>query len=438
MKYEVKSAGAEDADIKTQIAEALAPAAEAVRALRSKVEDIEASVKKTGTADVITRLEVSNIEAKAFGRIDDLNQKLTAAVEREKELKSDLERVEALLHRANLRGGGDESKSLARDWVDAMRIHFTKPQDMTDAHHKAIAAAAASVKSLGVSPSEAGGFLAPVDFVREILKDVTLLSPMRSLVRVRNTAARSTEIPRRNGRAAARWAGEVETRTETTGLSYGNFDVPNHEIYAMIDISNQMLEDSAFDMETEIREEASDQFAVAEGAAIISGSGVGQPEGLLTASGVGETVSGVATAIGNATVGADALLTLKHSVPSAYAANGRWVFNRATLGAIRKLKDSNGEYLWNIESLGLGQPLTLDGDPFVEAPDMPDIAAGSYPLMYGDFRRAYTLIDRIGMDFLRDPYTKATQGKVGFLFRRRLGGKVSMTSAYRKLKIAAS
>jgi len=202
---------------------------------------------------------------------------------------------------------------------------------------------------------------------------------------------------------------------------------------ALIDISNQMLEDSAFDMEAELRMEASEQFAVAEGAALVSGSGVGKPEGFMAStSGVSTTNSGHAT-----TVTADGLISLKHAVKTAYTANANYVMNRTTLGSVRKLKDGNGNYLWQ-PGIAAGKPNSIDGDPYVELPDMPSEGAGLKPVAYGDFRRGYTLVDRIAMEMLRDPYTQATSGNIRFIFRRRLGGQVTLAEAIRKLKCSAS
>ncbi len=226
-------------------------------------------------------------------------------------------------------------------------------------------------------------------------------------------------------------------KSETTGLAYGLEELQAPEMYALIDITNQMLEDSAFDMEAEIREEASEQFAVKEGAEFISGTGVGEMEGILVNAGLTEAISGSAATIADADGQANGLLTLKYGLKTAYARNANWIMNRTTMGSVRKLKDAEKNYIW-MPGLAQGRPNTIDGDPYVEFPDMPNEAAGAYPIAYGDFRRGYTMVDRIAMEMLRDPYTQATSGAIRFIFRRRVGGKVVLAEAIRKLKCAAA
>jgi HK97 family phage major capsid protein len=226
---------------------------------------------------------------------------------------------------------------------------------------------------------------------------------------------------------------EQGTKSETTGLAYGLEELPLHELYALIDMSNQMLEDTAFDMEAEIRNEAAEQFSVAEGTACVSGSGVGRPEGFLTSPAVGETNSGTAATIADSEGQANGLITLYHALKTPYTRNASFALNRVTLGSVRKLKDSQKNYIW-MPGLANGVPNTILGNPYVEMPDMPNEGAGTFPIVFGDFRRAYTLVDRISMEMLRDPYTQATSGNIRFIFRRRIGGQVTLPEAIRKLK----
>jgi HK97 family phage major capsid protein len=168
----------------------------------------------------------------------------------------------------------------------------------------------------------------------------------------------------------------------------------------------------------------------------VSGNGVGKPEGFLTAAGVTGNNSGSATTIADADGQANGLLTLKYGLKTAYARNAVWALNRTTMGSVRKLKDADKGYIWQ-PGIGAGAPNTIDGDPYVEVPDMPNEGAGLTPIAYGDFARGYTLVDRIQMEMLRDPYTQATGGNVRFIFRRRLGGQVTLAEAIRKLTCAA-
>ena len=152
----------------------------------------------------------------------------------------------------------------------------------------------------------------------DIIKGITLVSPVRSLVSVKPTANKSRMQPKRTGQFAAQWVAEQGTRSETTGLAYGMVEIPTHEMYALIDISHQNLEDSAFDLEAEIRGEAEEQFAVAEGAAVVSGNAIGKPEGWLTNADIASTNSGTAATIADVNGQADGLLTLKYALKSGY------------------------------------------------------------------------------------------------------------------------
>jgi HK97 family phage major capsid protein len=290
------------------------------------------------------------------------------------------------------------------------------------------------LKVLLLSDDTAGGYLAPSEMLHEIIKGEAELSPMRQVARVRQTTARTLEMPRRSGQFSAVWTGEIETRAETEGLAWGLEEIPTHELTAEVYVSQQMLEDSAFDIEIELTEEFAERFAVAEGAAVVAGNGVKKPEGFLDHADVGFTLSGSAAGIADADGGANGLVDLYHGVKTAYARNGTWLLNRFTLGAVRKLKDANDSYIWQ-PGLSAGVANSILGAPYVEVPDMPDVAAAAFPIAFGDWRRAYVIVDRIAMSVLRDPFTRGSQGQVKFLARRRVGGQVVLAEAVRKLKV---
>jgi len=405
-----------------------------------------AEIKKNGVADPVLTDKLSKVEA-SLTKFEDANQKATAAaLEAKKAIEDEKKHVDELEEKLNLlslNGSSDPEKraeelnAKANLWARAVIDAQTKGAvNLSAEQQKVLADVAAEAKSLSVGNDTTGGYLAPAEYVREIIKGVTLVSPVRSLARVRKTAAKSVMIPKRTGQFAAQWVAEQGTKSETDGLRYGMWEIPTHELFALIDISNQNLEDSAFDMAGEISFESTEQFAVAEGAAFVSGNGVGKPLGFLDASsGLGENNSGSAATIADADGQANGLLSLKYALKTAYARNATWALNRTTLGSVRKLKDAQKQYIW-MPGIG-GQPNTIDGDPYVEVPDMPSEGAGTFPIAYGDFARAYTLVDRIAMEMLRDPYTQATSGNIRFIFRRRLGGQVVLAEALRKLKCSA-
>jgi len=397
-------------------------------------------VEEKGAADPLTEEKLAKIE-QDLAKFEDLNQKLTeaekkahAADEDRKELKSQLDRIETKAGRPpkSREDRAEELKERVNLWArGVVNAYSVGVPNLPEEERKAIDAIRNEYKSLNVSTDTAGGYLAPEEYVREIIKGITEMSPVRSLARVRTTMNKSVEIPKRTGQFAAQWVSEQGTKSETTGLSYGLEELPTHELYALIDISNQMVEDSAFDMEAEIRMEAEEQFSVAEGTAFVSGTGVGKPEGFLSNADVATTNSGAATA-----VTADGILSLFYGIKTAYARNATWLMNRTTLGSVRKLKDANNQYLW-MPGLAQGQPNSINGAPYVEMPDMPNEGAGTKPVAFGDFRRAYTWVDRIVMEMLRDPYTQATSGNVRFILRKRVGGQVTLAEALRALVCAA-
>lgn len=424
-----------------ELKKAVSPVMEAFEEFKKTNDQRLAEIEKKGVADPILVEKLGKIEG-TLSQYENLNQKLTLAQQEAKAAKEASDRMEVALARipsaSRKENDPAEFKARMNAWCRAVvNAHTVGVVNLPEDERKVLSDVQAEAKALGMNSDTAAAYLAPTEYVREIIKGVTEISPARSLVRVRATAAKSIQIPKRTGQFAAQWVSEQGTKTETTGLAYGLEELPAHELFALIDISNQMMEDSAFDMEAEIRSEASEQFAVAEGAAIVSGSGVGKPEGFLTNTSVGETVSGSAATIADADGQGNGLITLFHALKTAYTRNAAWALNRVTLGSVRKLKDADKNYIW-MPGLAQGIPNTILGAAYVEMPDMPSEGAGTYPIAFGDFRRAYTLVDRIAMEMLRDPYTQATSGNVRFIFRRRLGGQVVLAEAIRKLKCAAS
>jgi HK97 family phage major capsid protein len=400
-----------------------------------KTNDSLIQAKADGKSVADFEAKLAKIE-KEFQSGEAISAKMTAAENEFKkaqlaasEAKTAVEELEIKFNRQGLGNIGADKKTDINQWSRAVVDAHTKGViNLTQDQQKALSDVAAEYKSLSVSNDSTGGYLAPVEYVREIIKTMTEISPARQLARVRTTGSKSIMVQNRTGQFSALWTADQGNRAETDGLRYGMIEIPTHELYALIDLSEQNLEDSAFNLGDEVSFEATEQFAVAEGAAFVSGTGVGKPQGFLVNSGVGVTNTGSAAAITS-----DSLFTLKHAIKTAYTRNANWVMNRTTLGSVRKLKDNQGEYLWQ-SGLALGKPNTLDGDPYVEVPDMPNEAANSKPIAYGDFARAYTMVDRIAMAMLRDPYTQATSGNIRFIFRRRLGGAVILPEAIQILK----
>ncbi|WP_275789100.1 phage major capsid protein [Pararhizobium gei] len=287
------------------------------------------------------------------------------------------------------------------------------------------------VRALIVGDDTKGGYLAPAEFQTEVIKGIVEISPIRQAVRVGSTSAGSVILPKLTGRPTAQWVGEDEDRPETT-MTYGQLEIPMHELACYIDVSLRLLEDSAINIDSEVATELSQEFALKEGSAFSNGDGAKKPLGIQRTAGVTEVVNGHAT-----NLSADKLVALMYSLPAQYRSNASWLMNNTTLGVIMTLKDGQGNFLWQ-PSYQQGQPSTLLGRPIIEDPSMPDITNGAYPIWFGEFAKVYRIYDRIGMSILRDPYTQATKGMVRFHARRRVGGGPTLAEAARKLKMATS
>lgn len=281
-----------------------------------------------------------------------------------------------------------------------------------------------------------GGYLAPADFAAEVVKGLIQFSPVRQLARVGSTALGEVELPKRTGRPTASWTGEEEDSSET-GSSYGMVKIPVDEASCYVDVSLRLLEDAAINVETEIRNDLIEEFGRLEGSGFVAGNGVKKPLGFTDPSaGLSYTPTGNASNFASSNPG-DALLDLMYSLHPSYRASGTWMMNGTTLAAVRKFKDSTGQYLWQ-PSIAAGQPETLLGRPVVEAVDMSDVGANAFPVAFGDFSRCYRIYDKSTLAILRDPFSQATKRKVRFHARRRTGGRVLLAEAVRLLKCATS
>lgn len=298
------------------------------------------------------------------------------------------------------------------------------------------ALSADEVKSLRVADDTSGGYLAPAEFSAEVDKNLVQFSPVRAAARVGQTSSGSVIIPRRTGKPTAYWVGETETRT-ATGSTYGQAEIPVDEIACYVDVSNKLLEDAAVDVNGEVAFDLAEEFGRLEGVAFVSGDGVKKPLGFMSDTTVAYSVSGSASVIADADGGIDGLIDLLYAMHPFYRSRGVWMANGTTIGKLRKLKDVDKQYIWQ-PSIREGQPDTLLGRPIIEAPDMPDISGGTYPLVFGDFATAYRVYDRVGLSVLRDPYTQATAGLTRIHARKRVGGRLVRPEAIRKLKIGTS
>jgi HK97 family phage major capsid protein len=273
----------------------------------------------------------------------------------------------------------------------------------------------------------AGGLFAPPEFVAQIIKGYIAFSPIRNLANVRTTANKSVQQPKRTGTITAQWVGEKVERSVLTGYSLGRIEIPTNEMYALVLISDQDLEDVNFDIETELRNEFSEQFGVAEGRAFVNGSSALTPQGIVTHPDILVTQS-AATGV----IDTDSLMDCLYSLPDYYAANATWGFKRSTVAALRKLRYAAGtyEYIWQPAYMDKA-PNTILGVPYVELPDLPAVASGANVGILGDFKRGYTIVDRVGMSFKRLAERWVEDSLIGIYARQRVGAQVVLPEALR-------
>lgn len=371
----------------------------------------------------------------AMNKFEPLNQKLTLQEQQTKAMQEQLDRVETILNRPNQGGGssaGNDNVEYRAAFDRIIRCHPDSQIYRRDASDvDIIRKRMASLKSS--DDAGAGYLLAPPEMQAEIIKDIVEITPMRSLATVRTIGVSSLKQPRKTGSTTATRTGEIASRSNTGDPAYAMVEILAPEMYSRVEVSQQMLEDSAYDLLAELREDSSQQFGYKEGYEYINGTGApNQAEGILSNSSVAHVASGHATAIT-----ADGILSLWGALKTGYARNAVFGLNRSTITAIRKLKDGQGQYLW-IPGIANAMPNTINGSQYVEMPDMPNIGAGTFPMVYGDFRRAYVIVDRILISFQVDYITGADNGLVVFRGRRRCGGGVRQAEAIKKLEIAAS
>ncbi|KAA2237239.1 phage major capsid protein [Salinarimonas soli] len=298
-------------------------------------------------------------------------------------------------------------------------------------------------KALSAGSGPDGGYLAPADIEREVLRRLADISPIRGIAATRLISAGQYKVAYAVTGAAAGWVGEGTPRPQTASPALVELTFPAMELYAMPAATQTLLDDAVVDVDAWIAAEVETAFAEQEGAAFVAGDGVGKPKGFLAyeraANGawtwgrLGTVATGVAGAFpaGNAS---DVLVDLVHAVKAGYRQNATFVMNRKTQSAIRKFKDGQGNYLWQPPATP-GAGATLMTFPVVEAEDMPDMAPNAAAIAFGDFRRGYLVVDRTGVRVLRDPYS--AKPYVLFYVTKRVGGGVQDFAAIKLLTFGA-
>ncbi len=407
--------------------------------------------KSAGSGDVAAAFEDFARTFDAFRstndeRLSEIETRLSADVVTEEKLT----RIDAALDEAKRR--------LDRVQLDRSRPALGAPADIGRdiglAEHKAafdlyVRAGEASglkrlEKALSAGSGPDGGYLVPDNVEKEVLTRLANLSPIRALASVRTI---STGLYRRafsTAGPAAGWVGETTSRPETASPTLAELAFPAMELYAMPAATQTLLDDAVVDIDAWLAAEVETVFAEQEGSAFVRGDGVNKPKGFVAAptaaeaswswGNLGYVATGSAGAFPTENP-ADVLIDLIYALKAGYRQNAVFVMNRKTQSVMRKFRDESGAYMWQPPAVA-GQRATFMSFPVVEAEDMPDIAAGSLSVAFGDFRRGYLVVDRAGIRVLRDPYS--AKPYVLFYTTKRVGGGVQNFDAIKLLRFSAS
>lgn len=280
--------------------------------------------------------------------------------------------------------------------------------------------------ALQIGTDSEGGFLVPDEFENTLVDKLRDENIIRSVATTITSSNGDKKIPVVASHGSAVWTDEEAEYTESDD-SFGTVTLGAHKLTTIIKVSEELLNDSAFNLETYIAQEFVRRMAAAEEDAFVNGNGTGKPTGLLT---TGET--GV-TAASAAAITADELIDLYHSLRTPYRKNAHFITNDSTIKAIRKLKDNNGQYVWQ-PGLQAGQPDTVLNRPILTSAYMPEIGAGKKIMLFGDLSY-YWIADRQGRSFQRLNELFAKNGQVGFRVFQRLDGKLILPEAVKILKM---
>ena len=297
-------------------------------------------------------------------------------------------------------------------------------------------------KGLSEGVSTSGGYVVTSELERLIDRRLAQTSPMRGIATVRTIGSGTYAKPVSIAGVTASWVAETAARPETTAPTLDLLSFPAADLYASPAATQALLDDSQANLDQWLADEVNDAFAAQETAAFVAGDGSGKPKGFLSYTQVADAsqawgqIGYVGTGVSGgfpASNPADKLLDLIYAPRASFRPNGRFVMNRRTLAAVRKFKDGQGDYILQ-PGVQPGQSPSIFGYPVTEMETMPDIAAGSTPIAFGDFHAGYLIVDRAGVRVLRDPYS--AKPYVLFYTLKRVGGGVQNFDAIKLLKMS--
>ncbi|WP_293941044.1 phage major capsid protein [Sphingomonas sp.] len=300
------------------------------------------------------------------------------------------------------------------------------------------------LKALGSSADAIGGYAVPREIDQAIGETLVAISPIRAIANVVKVGTANYRKLVATGGTPSGWVGFEAARPETGTPTFTEIVPASGDLYANPAASQQMLDDAMFDVEKWLAQEIATEFARAEGVAFIKGTGSSQPLGFLSSPSAttldGVRAMGTLQFIGTGTAAAfpasnpqDKLIDLVQSLRQPYRQGAVFVMNSTTASVIRKFKTTDGAFIWS-PGLVAGAPSSLLGYPVIEAEDMPDIAANSLSIAFGNFKQGYTIAERAATSILRDPYTHKPY--VHFYATKRIGGQVTNSESIKLLKFA--
>ena len=377
-------------------------------------------------AEIETRLAPDVVTEEKLARID-------AALD---EAKRRLDRVQLDGRRPALGGASERANEVGRSEHKAAFDIYVRAGE-------AAGLKGLEAKALSAGSGPDGGYLVPETIEREVLRRLAKLSPIRAIATVRVISTGLYKRAVSVSGPASGWVGEASPRPQTDAPTLAELAYPAMELYAMPAATQTLLDDAIVDIDSWLADEVETAFAEQEGDAFVNGDGVSKPKGFLQSPTVanaawtwgklGTVATGAAGAFPDESP-SDLLIELVYALKAGYRQNAAFVMNRRTQSVVRKFKDQSGAYLWQPPATA-GEAATLMSFPVVEAEDMPDIAAGSLSVAFGDFRRGYLVVDRAGIRVLRDPYS--AKPYVLFYTTKRVGGGVQDYEAIKLLRFGA-
>ena len=383
-------------------------------------------------------------------RLDEIERKSSAdALLEEKVARIDqavgaaqarLDRVVSEGRRPELGGGSPSDPALGR----ATSPMKGEEKAAFDGYLKTGASFGLEMKAGLSTASNSAGYVVPEQTERAIERRLMAGSPMREIATVRTVGAGVFRKPVSTAGVASGWVAETAARPETDPATLALLEFPSADLYANPAATQSLLDDALIDLDVWLAAEVEDAFAAQETQAFVTGDGVNKPKGFLSYDIVAEAdhewgeigyvASGAAGAFAS-TSPTDRLIDLVYAPKAQYRPNGRFVMNRKTVSAVRKFKDADGNYIWQ-PAQRAGETASLLGYRVTEIETMPDIAANSAAIAFGDFQRGYLIVDRGGVRVLRDPYS--AKPYVLFYTTKRVGGGVQNFDAIKVMKFAAS